>query len=731
MNKKTLILCLSAIGVMIAATAVLIAGLYRTPDSSSERDVRRAASGGHALLEAVPSDAVMIMACDDAGRIFDMLGDSTKVWSAFFTDNGKRGFSSLVRKASGLMKRSPAVISVHYSGEFTPLLIVKASKDTTYDMSVLMAAADSLGLKARLSDCEQAEGGLKGWTLLEISWSETLISSSRRHIADGLSVLDKGSFSEAAAIAGGEDAVFFSHEYASRIFAYCLHRPYYESWRFFSELADWSVWTINGDRIKAGAACREHSPEYYASMLESVPASETTLSGAVPATTMLAVSWPGSDIGKYLSSYRSWLDAAGKLGKWDAADKARKDSTGLTASAWAVKLDIKEAGKAAIRTDNGIVPIVLLRPGNTSIIPGASDKTPSARPWPWPGFVARIFGGLFDSASQNSFILKDGWIVIGESSVLEKYASGDLPGYSLKAFCEDNGISLPRQSGPMAWFSPSEGRDMLETIFEKPMASALKESMEGIAARPMLLWFKDTQATLATKRIRVPQVTTSLAASADTTVEIPAGPFKVTNCATGKTNTFSQAPNLTLSLRDENGKSLWGVPFKGKICGRVSDIDWFANGKIQFIFASGSKLWLIDRLGRFVSPFPTEIGKEIRLGPDIYDFSGAKGYSAMLLFKDNSLGLYDLHGKVREGWKGIKPESTIKDLPELLTVKGQKFWAVRTSLGTIVYPFDGGEALTKATGDKMFRSDAALQVKDGSVSGTCHDGKTRSVKLVK
>ena len=49
---------------------------------------------------------------------------------------------------------------------------------------------------------------------------------------------------------------------------------------------------------------------------------------------------------------------------------------------------------------------------------------------------------------------------------------------------------------------------------------------------------------------------------------------------TGKTNSFYQNANLYLCLNDENGKGVWGVPFKQPLCGYVESIDYYGNGKI-------------------------------------------------------------------------------------------------------------------------------------------------------
>ena len=216
----------------------------------------------------------------------------------------------------------------------------------------------------------------------------------------------------------------------------------------------------------------------------------------------------------------------------------------------------------------------------------------------------------------------------------------------------------------------------------------------------------------------------------DTTVVIPQGPFKVKNSGTGKTNFFYQQDNLYLCLKEEGGKGLWGIPFDKKICGTACNVDYYANGKIQFLFGAGSRIYLIDRLGRFVKGFPVDLGKEILIGPDVYDFNSTNKYNIMVLHKDKTIEMYNLKGQKPSSWKGIKSEETIKSLPERLILGDKPCWVVRTSIRTMIYPFNGGEALTREKGDKMIRPDSKVRViDDNTVEFECYDGKTRKLVL--
>ena len=100
--------------------------------------------------------------------------------------------------------------------------------------------------------------------------------------------------------------------------------------------------------------------------------------------------------------------------------------------------------------------------------------------------------------------------------------------------------------------------------------------------------------------------------------------------------------------------------------------------------------------------------------------------------KDNTIEMYNIHGKKPESWKGIYPpaDNTIKYLPERLAVGNSTYWVVRTSVQTLIYPFYGGEPLTKFSGDAMFLPTAVVKVKDAAtIEAESYDGKVRSVKV--
>ena len=312
------------------------------------------------------------------------------------------------------------------------------------------------------------------------------------------------------------------------------------------------------------------------------------------------------------------------------------------------------------------------------------------------------------------------------SDYVERYASGDV----LQSLLTDTAsapAAFGRDCSMAAYFSAGAAQG--ESLFTPAMLSAVSSTLDGAAYEPCFLICNGDSFQFDVVRVPFINRSSTPAVVSDAAIVVPAGPFEVRNSGTGGTNLLVQQSNYYLSFQEKNGKGIWSVPFSGPLCGMVESIDYYANEKIQFLFASGSQLWLLDRLGRFVSGFPAELGKDVLLGPAAYDFTGAKGYAVMVLHTDNTIGMYNLHGVKPDGWKGIASDEKIISLPELVTVDGVRYWAVRTAVQTQIFPFDGGDPVYRQEGGKSIRRDSELEVDGKTLKVTCNDGKTRNIKL--
>lgn len=723
MNRKSLIFCLSLLGVMIVGIGVAVALLYSGSASSGGETGKVADGSRHHLLHAVPSDAVAVFSLSEA----DLEG-----YGIFFKE--------ALEKAAD----SKAVISFHHAGKrLVPLYVVDAGKiDETLDEQAvsLVETVSGKGWYVEKVDCAGLPVGryLSDRTVIVFSESENLVKSSVRHLENGESVLEASGFAEALSSDISGDALFISNVYSQRVMSSLMTSRFIRMAPFFSRFADWTVLSLGKDYSLSGTAVYERGTSDFMNVLEAFDPAVSSLSSVVPSYTIFAVSLPVKEVDAYISAYEGFVDSRQKLADYQAEQKSLVKSTGMKIEDFLAVSEIREVAKASFKVAGKMESVNLVRVDKdalTVLCPEAADGGVVA-PYKYSGYLGSIFGDFFNLEDESFCVCADGdWIISGSHAAVDEYVTGNALEYTLEDKMNDAGKDDLLASSPctsVAYFSFSEDKDGLRDILSPGFRQIVDSLTEGCDFCPLVfMTSKDKNGPEVTlelvrttsKRTKAPVV------ERDTTVVIPEGPFEVKNSGTGKMNRFYQNSHLSLCLSEE-GKDLWGIPFKDKICGYAQTIDYYANGKLQILFGAGSKLYLIDRLGRFVNGFPVDLGKEILLGPQPYDFNGTHRYNVMVLHKDNRIEMYNLKGVKPDSWKGITVEETIKALPERIEVGGKSYWVVRTSIQTLIFPFVGGTPLTVFEGDKKIRPDSPVNVIDVStVEVECYDGHKRTIKL--
>lgn len=748
MNKKTLITLIVVAALFLLGIVAGVVFLYKGDPGrgASPTSGKVNVDGQFPLLRAVPSDAAAILCMGSVKDGAALLIDGTKAFSAMVMDGRKDSCATFVRRLEeavdggrlAAMRSEPMALSLHYSGSLVPLLLLglpSAVTDSTDMVQHVRGMADACGLASAFCSTDSSN-------MLLVSSSETLVNSSVRHQGEGLSILAGKDFSNCLRGAEGKDVLFLSHTYSSKLLQGFFQRPVYRHADFIKSVASWTVMSLGSMDDKSfsakGFMSSGRSSDTFAGVFTGARMETPGFANAVPSGTVFALSVPMADQAGYLESYRKYLDACSKLGPNESAISRLGRSAGKNPNDWAKALSVKEVARAQWRSKDDTFEAVFVRVGRKDYslifngIDASSEKdyTMSAQPYSFGGFASTLFGSFFALPDESCFAFTGEWLVSGSQASIndyvERYASGDV----LQALLSDTGAapaSLARDCSVAAYFSAGAAKG--ETLFTPSMLSAVTSTLDGAAYEPcFLIGIGDT---FQFEVVRVPFInkTSTPAVVADAVVEVPQGPFEVKNSATGGTNLLAQQSNYYLSFKEMDGKGIWSVPFTGPLCGAVESIDYYANGKLQFLFASGSKLYLLDRLGRFVSGFPSELGKEVLLGPAAYDFTGAKGYTVMVLHTDNTIGMYNIHGAKPDPWKGIASDEKIIALPELVTVGGSRYWAVRTAVQTQIFPFDGGEPVYRQEGAKSIRRDSPLEVDGKSLKVTCNDGKTRNIKL--
>ena len=744
MSRRSLIFCFLALAAMIVLIVAAVAFLYRDTEPSVSAKAR------YDLVYAVPSNAVMVCFLSDAS------GLASPVLSSF--DFHKKLTDFLKSGDAGGLNKAQVAVSLHYSGSLTPLYIFDAgpaSVSAGLDAQALMAFAGEHGYQAEFVNCQElVQGGpLVSRSIVLLAKTKAQLSIVKSHLLEGRSVMDVPGFSEAA-VSAPSDVLFISYGQAKVLFEKAVLRSYYVKYysktasaefsdaaSFFNELAQWGVISLAQESVFDVVQSYDQRSDFM-SVLDHAAPSVSVVSEMLPSYTRIALTLPMSDVSAYLSDYSTYQESAQKKVINQQWQDNLKKKTGIAPIKFVDRLGVSEVATASFMCDDVLewVNLVKIEKADTMLLRGSGKKAftaaPEVYPYAFAGNIASVFGKCFRLPDESHFTYMNGWLITGSRNAVDEYVSGMALSYDLKTYMADAGkgdLLADRVSSCAVYVNVPKGDSWLKSLLGNELRQ-MHDVLKGDAEySPMVLSVFSKGGVMHTDlscwhlqhtRSRAPEY------ERDTVVTVPTGPFKVINSGTGKINLFYQQSNGAICLKEEGGKGLWGVPFKKSLCGTAHNIDYYANGNKQILFGAGSELYLIDRYGRFVKGFPTDLGKEILLGPDVYDFNGVNAYNVLVLHKDNTIEMYNLRGKKPDSWKGITSEHTIKSLPERLVVGGKGYWVVRTSFQTLIFPFYGGSPITSFKGDQMFLPSAEIKVKNANtVEAECYDGKVRAAKL--
>lgn len=735
MNRKSLIFASVLAVLLLGGIAYMFHALFMEDSRKGEAEYKSLSEG----ICAVPSDAISVLEAEN-------LSDISRIM-----DSGS-ALGDFIGCIPDYSSEAEAVFSWHYSNKNTvsPLLVVtvpdeKAVSDIVPDIlskcrGVIDKRYDSYFIhKSSVPDIS--------FTLYDryliASPSIVIVEAALRHISSGSSIVEI--IPKGISVGSDKDAVLqVNFENLGKLFSGTVAQANLRYASFFQKIAEWGTFGIGTDgdglTVMDGRLYPDESGESFCDVLLSQRGRVSDVYQAVPHNTSFVLTLPVNPVGTYLSAYSSYLSANGKKKDYDYILATLPSVDGKTPSSFAKEAEI---GELALFTVNyGEEKKVLgIRAEKPSAIKASED---SVSDYPYGGYIASLFGKVFTPSAEECCFLAGKWTIVGGKEEITKlfdsYRSGAF-------FSFEDYISQTPASGEIGNLTAmslivnaEKYRNEMVSYFREPYSSKMKKSFGNrnfefiaLSARKIGkdLGFRAACYSEDLAALPMPKTAaTSAAGLTDgTVVSIPEGPFEVVDFRDGSRNFLEQLPNNNIRLLNSSRRALWTIPFNAKICGTVRQIDYLKNDKLQMLFGAGSMIYLYDRLGRSVGKFPIETGKEILLGPDVYDFNGDKNYTMVVLHSDNTIAQYDINGEKVPAWTEIRLNEKIVSLPERVVAGNTACWVVRTSFQTIVYDA-GGIPVADFSKKWRLKKDSPVEVlSDNEIGVVTADDKAAVINL--
>lgn len=147
-------------------------------------------------------------------------------------------------------------------------------------------------------------------------------------------------------------------------------------------------------------------------------------------------------------------------------------------------------------------------------------------------------------------------------------------------------------------------------------------------------------------------------------------------------NVVVQDVNNTLHFISENGKELWTKDLNAPIVGKISQVDLFKNGNQQLAFTTKNSLYILDRNGKNVGPFPLKFKDEISQPLAVFDYDGTHEYR-FVITQGKEVLMYDKNAKIVTGFGFRKASSEIVQSPVHIRMGNKDYIVIAEQNGTL------------------------------------------------
>ncbi len=136
-------------------------------------------------------------------------------------------------------------------------------------------------------------------------------------------------------------------------------------------------------------------------------------------------------------------------------------------------------------------------------------------------------------------------------------------------------------------------------------------------------------------------------------------PVLVLNHNTSEKEIMVQDKAKNLYLINSTGRILWKLPLDGSVMGTIRQVDFYKNGRLQYLFNTPEKIHLIDRNGNYVERYPISLRSNASNSIAIFDYDKSRDYRLFVASEDRKIYVYDIEGNLITGWKFGKTESLV------------------------------------------------------------------------
>ncbi|MDA3879052.1 MAG: hypothetical protein PF436_01570 [Prolixibacteraceae bacterium] len=628
-----------------------------------------------------------------------------------------------------LVYKNDFIITLNHSGknDISPLLIItlnnKQQKELAGTIISKLQSGNGASITTRKYNkaniVEYSKGNQSYYISLRdqiclISSKSVILEEALRLIEINEPTLDNDFFGLLKTAGKQADVnIFINHSTAGLFFEKFLSPVLKQKTMLFKAYATWTEAdiTIDNNRLLiSGFTSAETLDNNYASTLFNQQPASSNIDKILPATTAYYTSMVLSDAPVFFSDYTRHLQKRNLNFQRENQLLTIEKQTGIKIDDMFVELLDKEVAMAGIVVDqkdpeSGKTWVVETKSGSTAMKKlielqenyyskkniastelfkeysiDAATKFKIYR-FPYANLPEIIYGAIFSKAKSNWFAQYDNYLIFGDSyRTVSRILHSNVLGETLSVSTDYNMFksNMNNRSNISFYCNTSASLPVASIFFNNELSENIINNNELRKFKAFTWQVTSTgnmlynNATLSYNPVIKSKPQTVWQSHLDAPFDFKPK-FTINHYDPKNKEVVIHDNENNFYLINNVGRVLWKIKLNSPILGEIYQIDYFRNGKLQYLFNTENKLHMVDRNGEYVKNFPINFREKATCGIAVFDYDNNRDYRYFVACEDRKIYAYSKEGKLLDGWNQFQTDHPVTQPIQHFRTEGKDF----------------------------------------------------------